>query len=324
MITVCVPIDPVKQVLAKLATLLLGVSAMAWIVAALLGRSICRRVLAPLTNMVAAARGLDATDVGWSLELAGTNDELDELGRAFNDLLARLRVAYERQRRFSIEASHQLRTPLTALIGQVEVGLRRDRSEQEYRRVLGLVGGQASNLARIVEALLFLGRAESEAELPEIGLLDLRPWVAAHLAGRAPHSRVADIRLDDPAGPPVWVRAHPQLLGQLLDNLVDNACKYSPPGTEIVVRAEGCDGAASLIVEDAGPGIAADDLPHVFEPFFRAAHARRMGQSGVGLGLAVARRIAEAFGGTIGAGSVPGAGSRFVVRLPLVSTSVEG
>ncbi len=110
--------------------------------------------------------------------------------------------------------------------------------------------------------------------------------------------------------------AHQPLLGQLLDNLLENACKHSGPGTPIAVRVWSEPGAVALAVEDCGSGIAAEDLPRVFEPFYRAEPSRRLGLAGVGLGLAVARRIAETHGGTITAESEPGRGSRFVVRLP--------
>jgi two-component system, OmpR family, sensor kinase len=117
-------------------------------------------------------------------------------------------------------------------------------------------------------------------------------------------------------GGPLEVRVQAPLLGQLLDNLLDNACKYSDPGTPITLRL-GCEaGAVLLSVEDAGCGIAAEDLPHVFEPFYRSERARHAGRPGVGLGLAVAQRIAASFGGDLRAHSEPGRGSRFTLRLP--------
>jgi signal transduction histidine kinase len=112
------------------------------------------------------------------------------------------------------------------------------------------------------------------------------------------------------------VRVQPALFGQLVDNLLDNACKYSPPGTPIRVRVEADDSGVTLAVEDGGPGVAAEDVPQLFEPFFRSAQARRQGVAGVGLGLAVARRIAGAFGGTLTLDAAPGQGARFVLRLP--------
>ncbi len=313
-LTVAAPVGPTERTLAALGWSLAGLSLVVWLIAAALGRGLVRRALAPLGRMVDSARTLDASDPGWSLPEAGTGDELDELSRAFNDLLARLRVAFERQRRFSGDASHQLRTPLTALVGQIDVALRRDRPPEEYRRVLGLVRGQAGNLARIVEALLFLGRADAEAGLPDSEPLDLTAWAAGHVAE---HPSVASIRLDLPeGGGPLTVRAHAALLGQLVDNLLDNAAKYGDPGAPVVVRLVDDGGTASLSVEDRGPGIDPADLPRVFEPFFRSERARRLGRPGVGLGLAVAKRIAAALGGTIEVESTAGRGCRFTVSLP--------
>jgi two-component system, OmpR family, sensor kinase len=128
--------------------------------------------------------------------------------------------------------------------------------------------------------------------------------------------RAADLRFEGRDGEPPWSRAHPPLLGQLLDNLLENACKYSGPGTPIVVRCWCEPDAVAMVVEDRGLGIPAEDLRRVFEPFYRAESARRLGRAGVGLGLAVARRIAASHGGTITAESEPGRCSRFVVRLP--------
>src|SRR5205814_1804649 len=131
-LTVCAPIGPMEATLATLGWFLIVLSVVIWLIAALLCRRLSRRALIPLTKMVESARELDATEPGWSLEEAGTGDELDDLGRAFNDLLSRLHVAYQRQRRFSSDASHQLRTPLTVLIGQIQVALRHERSGEEY------------------------------------------------------------------------------------------------------------------------------------------------------------------------------------------------
>ncbi len=313
MLTVAVPTGPIDRTLATLGWLLFGLSAGVWGLAAILGRRFVQRALAPLTRTVASARGLDATDAGWSLPSAGTGDELDDLVHAFNDLLGRLRLAYERQRRFAADASHQLRTPLTALIGQIEVALRRDRSETEYRRVLGLVGGQAGGLARIVEALLFLGRADADAGLPGSTSTDLAAWAAGHLDTHPLGPRVS-LGLEGVGPDGAWVRVHPPLLAQLVDNLLDNAAKYGQSDGSIIVRVVADATIVSLSVEDDGPGIDPADLSRVFEPFFRSTMTRRLGHPGVGLGLAVVHRIATAFGATISAESEPGRGARFILR----------
>jgi signal transduction histidine kinase len=317
-LTVCAPLGPTEATLAALGWLLAALGVATWLASALLCRRLSRRALTPLTRMVTSARSLDATDPGWSLEEAGTGDELDDLGRAFNDLLSRLHVAYERQRRFSGDASHQLRTPLTVLIGQLEVGLRQERSGEEYRRALTSALGRAVQLSQIVEALLFLGRADAEARLPGCEPIELGRWVAEHLADRTESGRTPEVVYRPADGGPIWVRAHPPLLGQLLDNLLENAAKHGRSGAPIRVETSRAGGAAVLAVVDAGRGIPPGDLPRLFEPFYRSTQTRRLGVPGAGLGLAVVHRIATAFGGTVAATSELGLGSRFEVQLPEV------
>ena len=305
--------------LESLAVFLVAVSAGSWLIAALFCRRLSRRALAPLTRMVESARGLDAVDPGWHLEEPGTGDELDELGRAFNDLLSRLQIAYQRQRRFSDDASHQLRTPLTVLTGQMEVALRQDRPAEEYRRALQAALARGVQLRQIVEALLFLGRADAEAALPDVELLELNRWIADHLSER--HSTICPDEVVEhiAAECPVWVSLHSGLLAQLVDNLLDNARKYGVPGAIVRVESKREDGVALLVVEDTGQGIADEDLPRIFEPFFRSKRVRRQGIPGVGLGLSVVERIAVAFGGTVTVQSKVGSGSRFEIRLPVAS-----
>ena len=305
---------PLRATLRQLALVLAGLSLGLWASAAFLGRRLCRRALGPVTNMARAARAITALDLGQRLPGAGTGDELDELGQAFNELLARLQESFERQWRFTGDASHQLRTPLTAMLGQVEVALRRDRDPAEYRRVLGLVRGQAVYLRQIVEMLLFLARADAEARAPDLERIDLRLWLAGHLLSWAAHARAADLSVETGEGQ-LWAWIHPALLGQAVDNVLDNACKYSDPGTPVTVRAWSEGEAVCLGVEDRGRGIEAEDLPRVFESFYRARGARLSRSGGVGLGLAVAARIVASFGGRIEAKSEPGRGTLFTIRL---------
>jgi heavy metal sensor kinase len=310
---------PVQATLSSLGWTLGGLSAGLWSLAALLGRRLCKRALVPVTRMAAAARSMSAAHWEQRLPVPATKDELEELARSFNDLLARLHEAFVRQSRFTGDASHQLRTPLTAMLGQMEVSLRRNRPAEEYRQVLELVHGQAVQLHQIVEMLLFLARADVEAELPNMETVDLSTWLDAFCAHWSEHPRAGDLRLEvDEAAGPVRVRAQPRLLEQLFQNLVDNALKYSQPGTPVILRLERGNGTALCSVEDCGCGIAGQDLPHVFEPFYRATEACRCGCAGVGLGLAVVQRIAHAFGGTVRVRSELGQGSCFTFELPEV------
>lgn len=316
-VTVGIPFGPVRATLRVLAGALAGLSLAVWASALLAGRWVCRRALAPVGRMASAARSMSAADLAARLPLSGSRDELDDLGRAFNELLDRLGESFERQRRFTGDASHQLRTPLTAILGQVEVALRRPRPPEEYERVLAAVQRQALGLRQIVESLLFLARADAEARLPELERLDLAEWLPRHLASWSAHPRAGDVTWGAEGEGPWRVAAQPALLAELVNNLLENAGKYSALGSPITLRlGRGASAGVILAVEDRGCGVAEEELPRVFEPFFRSAEARRRGTAGVGLGLAVAARLAKAFGGRIEARSRPGHGSAFTVHFP--------
>ncbi len=322
-LTVRLSLEPVTVTLRSLAMALVALSVAVWLLAALLGRWAARRALAPVTRMAQAARAMTPANPGQRLPSPGTGDELDDLQRAFNDLLCRLHDAFERQRRFTGDASHQLRTPLAAMLGQVEVALRRPRPDAEYREVLAQVHAQAQQLRQIVESLFLLARADAEACVDALEVINLRDAVRGLAERWSGHARANDLRTEVVAEGPVMARTQPLLLGQLLDNLVDNAFKYSEPGSPIAVRLRREGTGLAIDVEDAGHGIAADDLPHIFEPFYRSAESRRRGLPGVGLGLAMVQRLAAALGGGIAVKSDEGVGSRFTLCLPAVCQSAD-
>jgi heavy metal sensor kinase len=311
---------PTERALRTVALGLVGLSIVIWVLAAVVGWWLCKRALLPVARMAKAAGSISMAHGGQRLPKPGTGDELDLLAGSFNGLLDRLHQEFERQKRFTGDASHQLRTPLAALLGQLEVARRRERSVDEYQRVLEEVHGEAIRLRQIVDALLFMARAESEAGSPELEPIELVMWVGERLACASPAERSTDICARLATEAPAWVMGQPQLLGQLLGNLLDNACKYSSPGTPITVEVGRDGGCVTLAVEDCGVGLEADDMPHLFEPFYRSLKARR--RPGVGLGLAVVERIAHVFGGTIRAESAQGRGSRFILRLPDVTRSI--
>ncbi len=310
-------LEPVEGELRTLAAVLPLISIGLWTLSAFIGQWFGRRSLAPLARMAEVARTMPWADGKARLPSPETRDELEDFAGSFNGLLDRLDEALERQKQFTGQASHQLRTPLAALIATIDVTRRRARTALEHDRVLDQLHSNALRLWRIVEALLFLARADAEAGMPDLELVDLSVWVIDHLQGWSTHERASDLHGPAPSGQLVPVRAHSALLGQLLDNLLENACKYSPAGTPIHVGLRMEAGAVLLTVEDQGHGIPADDLPHVFEPFYRS-HQAQLGHAGVGLGLAVVQRIATALGGMMKMYSQSGQGSCFTLHLPLV------
>jgi heavy metal sensor kinase len=320
-ITVGVSLEPVLGTLHRLALVLFGLSLGVWLLALFVGRLVCRRALLPVTQMASTAREMSIDDLERRLPASGTGDELEDLSRAFNNLLDRLQESFQRQKRFTGDASHQLRTPLAAMLGQAEVALRRDRPPEEYRRVLTTIHKEAGHLRRIVESLLFVARADNEARLPELERVNLNDWLPEHMQTWSEHSRAKDMVLECDAAGSNQVEVQPALLGELINILIDNACKFSQPGTSITVRLSTHHDVVQLQVQDRGFGISEADLAHVFMPFFRSADTRQRGIEGTGLGLSIAKRLAEAFGGALTASSVVGQGSSFMLSLPLVGNS---
>ena len=313
-IVVGTPLAPTRSTLRWMGGTLVGLSIGIWCFTLLIGRAVCRRGLLPLRHMADAAGAIHADDIG-RLPSSRTGDELEELSGSFNRLLDRLQESFERQRQFTGEASHQLRTPLAAVLGQVEVALRRERSPEEYQRVLSSVYQQSARLSKIVEALLFLSRADSEARLPNREFLDLQHWLVDHLRNWTTHPRANDLQIGS-TEESVRVFAHSELLGELIDILLDNACKYTISGSPIAINVRNTATSVEFIVEDNGDGISIQELPNIFRPFFRGQSSRQKGIEGAGLGLAIAKRLAAAFGGELTAESRIGHGSRFKLSLP--------
>jgi len=316
-VNVAVSTESVQITLRNLGLVLAGLSAGLWLASLLCGKRISRRALFPVTTMASAAHAIGGDELQQRLPVSPTGDELEELGMSFNALLDRLQESFERQRRFTGDASHQLRTPLTAIQGQVDLALRQDRDAEEYRRVLVLVQRRTRDLRQIVESLLFLARADHEHLELKLETIDVAEWLRDHVRSWHDSHRRQDLRPAAAGGGPYRVRVQPLLFSELIDNLLDNASRYSEPGTPIRLTVTRDQSSVVVAVEDEGIGIPEHDIPHVFEPFFRSADARLRGSSGSGLGLAVALRLARSFGGTIAVESRTGTGSRFTVLLPL-------
>lgn len=305
--------------LRRLLMLVCALPLATWLVAAAVGHRFCRRALQPVLDMSQQARSMTGADFQSRLPLIETGDELADLAEAFNTLLDRQQRAFEQQRRFTGDAAHELRTPLAILLGQIDVALRRTRSPQEYDATLRLLRDQTAQLRTIVESLLFLARADEDATFPESELLSLSEWLPEYFDHWNDHPRRDDIVLRIGQLGDSRIKASGALLTRLLDNLIENALKYSTPGSKVVLRASIDDAGALVEVQDHGRGIAAEDLSEIFNPFFRSRAARDAGIAGTGLGLAIAARIAAACGGTLDCSSELGRGSRFSLRLPIAS-----
>ncbi len=307
----------IRTSLRNLVLTTMGLSLGLWMFAFLVGDRLSRHALRPLSEMASAAHGLGAYDLAERLPTQPGDDELAKLGQEINGLLDRLHESFERQRRFTGDASHQLRTPLTVIQGHVDLALRQDRSEEDYRKTLALVQQKTRHLRQIVDALLYLSRADTEAQSPMSESLELAEWLHNYLSKRTDR-RANNVSLIQGENGPIQVQVQPVLLGELLNNLLENASKYSESGSEIIVTLNLRDGFVNLAVTDHGHGISDEDLPRIFEPFHRGRSAREGGTTGLGLGLSIASRLATSLGGTLSVESRPGHGSTFALRIPAV------
>jgi heavy metal sensor kinase len=270
--------------------------------------------LRPITDMAGRATQIPLN----GMEDLGESDRADELGqlaRSFNGLVARLRAALGTQRRFMADASHELRTPVSVIRSAADVTLsRRQRDETEYRDALGIVGDEARRLGTLVEDMLVLARADA-------GGYPLRPvdlYLDEILSGcRRTLDVVAaerGVALNVKSLPELPFRGDEDLLRRMLLNVLQNAVQHTPPGRSVDIEAESKEGMLNVRVCDHGAGIAADDRERIFDRFVQLDPARR--GNGTGLGLPIARWIAEAHGGRLALEASGPDGSRFLITLP--------
>jgi signal transduction histidine kinase len=268
----------------------------------------------PLREMVAAARAMARGD--YSRRVTATSrDEVGELARAFNAMAAELEQVDRIRRDLVANASHELRTPIGALQARLENLV--DGVEQPDQQMLEGLLAQVQRLGALTEQLLDLSRLESGAvplRLAEVGALDLLGRVADDWQSR---TTGLDVELEVAVDPPdLAVRADEQRLRQVIDNLVANAVRHSPPGGAVALRATADGDRARLEVVDDGPGIPPGEAELVFERFYRSDHARSADEGGTGLGLAIARWIVELHRGSITVDRERARGCRIVVELP--------
>jgi two-component system sensor histidine kinase MprB len=314
---VALPLTEVDSTLSHLELVLAAVCLGGIALAAALGLLVSRGALVPVRRLTGAAEQVARTqDLGHRIK-AGGEDELGRLAASFNTMLAALERSRLAQRQLISDASHELRTPLTSVQANLDALAIGERlSARERARAVAAAQAQLRELTVLVGDLVDLSKTEVE----EIEVEDVRLDLAAAAAvGRARlHSPRCSFSLD---AEPCLVRAAPARLDRAIANLLDNASKWSPPSppagpVEVRVR-EG-----RLEVRDRGPGIAENDLPHVFDRFYRAPAAR--GLPGSGLGLAIVRQFAETHGGAVHAANDPGGGARLTLELPpLTMTALE-
>lgn len=300
-----------QHFLDRFHALVVGATVLAMFAMAALGWLATRAGLAPLDRMTRLATRLSATRLSERIPHAPLPAEIRVLAIAFNAMLDRLEDAFHRLSAFSADLAHELRTPISNLMTQTQVALTRERSAADYREVLQSAMEEYERLARMIEDMLFLAKADNRQVVPRRDVVDLahevRTLIEFH--GLVAEERGIRLVLDGAA----TVTGDRLMLRRALSNLLSNAIRHSPDDATVTVHLEQ-DGDVLLDVENPGE-IAPEKLPRLFDRFYTGDPARRSGVEGVGLGLAIVRSIVETHDGSVSA-SVANGRVRFAVRLP--------
>ena len=311
--------DGIEQILKDLRAISVFLSPILILMLTAFGWFLAGRVLSPIVNITATAQKITAEKLNRRLPVSDTDDEIDRLAQTFNSMLGRLEDSFSRIRRFSGDASHELRTPLAIIKGETEVALRWAKSDAELRTALESNLEEIDRMERIVSDLLSLARSDSSKlhlDITRFSLTDLLQdiWMSGKvLAEQYGHT----VYLDHAVTAEIHIHADQLQLYRVIMNILTNATKYTPAGGRIDIRLHVHDEQAVIEVTDTGLGISPEDLPHIFERFYRIDSARNRDQGGTGLGLAIVKAIITAHDGKISVDSTVGKGTTFSVSLPL-------
>jgi heavy metal sensor kinase len=316
------------QVAAPLADLQQGLHDALWVLAPMFplvlllacagGYLMSRRALAPVDRITQTARSITAENLSERLEVPPTGDELERLSATLNEMIERLESAFKKISRFTADASHELRTPLAVMRTTAEVALRNPDDSREHRTALEQVMAETERTSHLVDNLLLIARADSGSAKLAASSVDLVAAVDEACLQANVLAQVKGVSLiKHLPTQPIATIGDREALRRLFLILLDNAVKYTPAGGEVEVTVEESDGRFSGVVKDTGIGIPPADLPYIFDRFYRVDRARSRALGGVGLGLAIARWITDAHGGTLSVGSEIDRGSQFRVQLPL-------
>jgi signal transduction histidine kinase len=316
---------PLNRTIHLLRELLLIASPVGLVLAAFGGWWLAGRALHPVDRMTATAASIaggssTSTSLTERIAVPNTDDEIARLALTFNQMLSRLEEAFDKQQRFVADASHELRTPLTAIRGNIDVLLRQINGgalgQAELTEALEDLRRESARMGRLIQDLLTLARSDANTVSTQlktpVRLDEVVQDSMRTASGLTDGQELITIPLSE-----VTIPANRDRLTELVLILVENAIRHTPPDGEICVSLEREAGVARLIVQDTGEGIAPENIPHVFERFFRADKSRDRTSGGTGLGLAIARDIARDHGGDISVDSAVGIGSTFTVRFPI-------
>ena len=314
-------LEQIETTLADLQFQFLVGIPLALLLAGLSGLFLAIQAMEPINQITHTAQAIHEEDLAQRINYIGPADEVGRLAATFDQMLSRLQAAFERQVRFTSDAAHELRTPLGALKVRIDVILSQPRQPVEYQAALQDMDRQVDRLRRLTQALLFIARIDQERHKIAQEVIDFDEFVDGILEQAMPLAAEKSINLENRSPLPVAFVGNVDMLIRLFLNLLDNAIKYTPVGGEVTICARASGTTVTITIQDNGPGILPEHLPHLFDRFYRIESSRTRSpqeQNGTGLGLAIAYEIARIHDGKLLVESEPGHGSTFTVELPAV------
>ena len=322
LLQVGVSLVPIDRALERFLFLLLTGVPAGLIVTFAIGRWMARFALTPLSRVAESARTINIEDLSRRIPVRGARDELDNVATAFNDTLDRLEHAIGEMRQFSTALAHELRTPLAALRGDIEMAMLQPAGEGLRQRFASQLE-EIDSLKRLIDQILVVAQAEAGQIPLAAAPVDLGTLAASLVEQIEPVAQSRAIAMQCNHADDVVVQGDAEWLKRLVLNLLDNAIKFTPNGGQVVVDVSRMGAVARLAVRDTGIGIDPEVQPRIFERFFRADPARSRGVEGVGLGLSLAKWIVDRHHGRIEVTSQPGQGSTFTISLPIAPRSAH-
>jgi len=309
-------IAPELRDLRRTALMLTGVGTGILLLGLVGGWWLASRAIRPIADISATAVKISAGDLSQRIDVAETESELGRLATVLNSTFARLDAAFAQQQQFTSDAAHELRTPVSVMLTQAQTALNRERSAAEYRETIESCQRAAQRMRRLIESLLELARLDAGQQKMKQSRFDLAQTARDCATLVAPLAEERHVKIACEV-PPLECVGDSERLAQVITNLLTNAITYNKENGAVRIHGETKNGSVILTVSDTGQGISADDLPRVFDRFYRADSSRTSGNTG--LGLAISKAIVEAHGGEIDVLSQPGVGSVFTLRLPVAN-----
>lgn len=312
-------LEGIDEIFHSLAYIFMLGAAASVVIASAVGWFLAKKALRPVAEITKLARKIEAENLNERITIEVPNDEIGRLASTMNEMIARLEKSFRQIKQFTGDASHELKTPLTILKGEMEIALRSKDDVKAMREALKSSLEEIDRMNDIVRNLLDLAKMDVEKESQPKESVDLEKLLKERLEHFRRLALDSGIEMYILKSIPLIVRGDRVRISQLLSNLIDNAIKYTPRDGTVELSLAGEGGQAVFRVRDTGVGISKEDAPFVFDRFYRVDKARSRDVGGAGLGLSICKGIAEAHGGTLEVTSVPGKGSTFVAKLPLAA-----